>query len=352
MCSASLCEISSIPTDTDTDTDTVTVTVTVRYNCITAPLLNLFDSDLLPLTYHLGVCVCVCVCVRVCVCVCVCSFSFIHAVNALAGGVAGVTVDAVLFPIDTIKTRLQAKVSAGAIKNQKGFYSGMFVNSVGSFLSAGAFFALYESAKMQMKPMMPSEAWDPLVHMGAAAFADVGCVAIRVPFEGIKTRLQAGLHHSTLDAVKHIYHTQGIRGFYAGFNSTLVREIPFDAVEFAVYEALRAAYLKRTGKNAPNGIESGVLGALAGGFAAGVTTPADVIKTRMMTQSSPGVTVRYTGVRDCFTRIVREEGASALFSGIGPRVAWMVLGGSIFFAAYEKTKSLLWKPGSADDNDD
>ena len=44
--------------------------------------------------------------------------------------------------------------------------------------------------------------------------------------------------------------------------------------------------------------------------------------------------------------IYREEGAMALFSGLGPRVGWITLGGFVFFGAYEKAQELLWKTGS------
>jgi solute carrier family 25 S-adenosylmethionine transporter 26 len=35
-------------------------------------------------------------------------------------------------------------------------------------------------------------------------------------------------------------------------------------------------------------------------------------------------------------RIASEEGTRALFSGIGPRVMWISIGGSIFLGVYEK----------------
>ena len=40
------------------------------------------------------------------------------------------------------------------------------------------------------------------------------------------------------------------------------------------------------------------------------TTPLDVLKTRLMTQ---GAKKTYTGPFDCLGRILKEEGASALF---------------------------------------
>ena len=44
----------------------------------------------------------------------------------------------------------------------------------------------------------------------------------------------------------------------------------------------------------------------------------------------------------------REEGALALFRGLGPRVGWMTLGGYIFFGAYEQCLRALTLMGRRD----
>lgn len=86
--------------------------------------------------------------------------------------------------------------------------------------------------------------------------------------------------------------------------------------------------------------ENCVAGSVAGGLAAAVTTPLDVVKTRLMTQSASDAG-RYKGVVDALRRIAQEEGTAALFSGIGPRVMWIALGGSIFFGAFEELSRRL-----------
>jgi len=54
-----------------------------------------------------------------------------------------------------------------------------------------------------------------------------------------------------------------------------------------------------------------------------------------------GTSKQYKGVFDCVQKIVREEGASTLTKGIGPRVLWIGIGGSIFFGVLERTKKIL-----------
>lgn len=50
--------------------------------------------------------------------------------------------------------------------------------------------------------------------------------------------------------------------------------------------------------------------------AASLVTPADVVKTRLQVAARAGQTT-YTGVIDCFRKIMREEGFRALWKGAG-----------------------------------
>ncbi|CAI9777605.1 unnamed protein product [Fraxinus pennsylvanica] len=91
----------------------------------------------------------------------------------------------------------------------------------------------------------------------------------------------------------------------------------------------------RRGLNDP---ENAVIGAFAGAVTGAITTPLDMIKTRLMIQGS---TNQYKGIFDCVQNVVREEGSQALLKGIGPRVLWIGIGGSIFFGVLESTKRFL-----------
>jgi solute carrier family 25 S-adenosylmethionine transporter 26 len=68
-------------------------------------------------------------------------------VSLLSGGVAGTTVDVALYPLDTIKTRLQS--SQGFIKagGFRGVYKGLSAAAVGSAPGAALFFSTYEMSK-------------------------------------------------------------------------------------------------------------------------------------------------------------------------------------------------------------
>merc|ERR1712217_1866 len=92
--------------------------------------------------------------------------------------------------------------------------------------------------------------------------------------------------------------------------------------------------------------QGAICGSIAGAIASGLTTPLDVAKTRIILEKPvEGQPKLYTGAVQTLAKIQREEGALALFKGIGPRVGWITVGGFIFFGAYEWATYGLWKTG-------
>ena len=258
-------------------------------------------------------------------------------VGLAAGAVAGTTVDLVLFPLDTLKTRLQVQGAKMSVEVLRGVYRGVTPAIAASAPSGATFFGTYDWLKRclaQWIPLTPA----PLQHVLAAVGGDMTSSVVRVPFEVVKQNLQAGMYRSSRQAVLSILRDEGARGLYRGWGSMLAREIPFDVLEFPLYEALKAAWARR--KRMPlHPWESALCGSVAGGVAAALTTPFDVVKTRLMTQQA-GVPL-YRGVLATMRRVAQEEGVAALFSGTVPRVLWISLGGAIFFGGYETTKALI-----------
>jgi len=72
--------------------------------------------------------------------------------------------------------------------------------------------------------------------------------------------------------------------------------------------------------------------------AAYLTTPADVIKTRLQSEAKKGYTT-YTGNVDAFTKILAEEGARALFKGGIARVLRSSPQFGVTLVAYETLQS-------------
>ena len=266
--------------------------------------------------------------------------------NLLAGAIAGASVESALYPIDTIKTRLQAmKGSVGmkdkvmALRGSNSLYSGLLGNLVGVIPASALFFTVYEPVKEKLSdPKVGIPGW--CAQFAAAASAAVSASCIRVPTEVVKSRMQVGQFKSAMVALKTIIKREGFVGMYAGYKSFLLRDITFDVIEFVSYEQIKQFYLERKGSPQLNALEGSGIGAVAGALTATFTTPFDVIKTRMMLQGTNKV---YTGVMDCTMKMIAEEGMGSLFKGVGPRVTWISIGGAVFFGALEKAKTLLQK---------
>jgi solute carrier family 25 (mitochondrial S-adenosylmethionine transporter), member 26 len=187
---------------------------------------------------------------------------------------------------------------------------------------------------------------EPLIHMSAATLGEIAACAVRVPTEVVKQRAQAKQHPSSLSSLMAIlsqYRAIGFTGvwreLYRGWGITIMREVPFTVIQFPLWEALKkwgAARRRRLQGDHHNGselknttMESAVFGSIAGAVAAGLTTPLDVLKTRLM------LARERVSAEQMLLRILRESGPRAFFRGIGPRVLWISAGGAVFLGSYQ-----------------
>ncbi|KAM3712158.1 hypothetical protein ACJW31_01G160800 [Castanea mollissima] len=224
----------------------------------------------------------------------------------IAGGFAGVVVEAALYPIDTIKTRLQAAQGGGKIILE-GLYSGLAGNLAGVLPASAIFVGVYEPTKQKLLKSFP-ENLSAVAHLTAGAIGGAASSLVRVPTEVIKQRLQTGQFASAPDAVRLIVAKEGFKGLYVGYGSFLLRDLPFDAIQFCIYEQIRIGY-RLAARRDLNDPENAIIGAFAGAITGAITTPLDVIKTRLMVQGSAN---QYKGICDCVRTIVKEEGTHAL----------------------------------------
>ncbi|XP_060058911.1 mitochondrial S-adenosylmethionine carrier protein isoform X10 [Erinaceus europaeus] len=257
--------------------------------------------------------------------------------SLVAGGVAGVSVDLILFPLDTIKTRLQSPQGFKKAGGFRGIYAGVPSTAIGSFPNAAAFFITYESVKCFLHTDSSSNL-KPVKHMLAASTGEVVACLIRVPSEVVKQRAQVSASSRTFKIFSGILCEEGIKGLYRGYKSTVLREIPFSLVQFPLWESLKALWSWRQ-DHVLDSWQSAVCGAFAGGFAAAVTTPLDVAKTRIMLAKNPLL----PGI---FPRKHKATRSLQLFAGVFPRMAAISLGGFIFLGAYDQTRSLLLELGT------
>ncbi|KAG1040162.1 hypothetical protein G6F43_012342 [Rhizopus delemar] len=247
----------------------------------------------------------------------------------MAGAVAGMAVDTALYPLDTIKTRFQSKAGFRASGGFRGIYSGLLSAVVGSAPNASLFFVTYEASKRLLGASTESNT--PFTYMVAATFGEISACTVRVPTEVIKQRMQIKQFKSTSNAVTNVLRTEGLLGFYRGFLPTVAREIPFTCIQFPLYEYLKTTYGNYKQQRVEP-YEAALMGSLAGGVAAAITTPLDVCKTRIMLSKTAGE----ASLIETMRKIITEEGAKKLWAGVGPRVMWISIGGSVFLGVYEK----------------
>ncbi|CAD5117302.1 DgyrCDS6089 [Dimorphilus gyrociliatus] len=248
-----------------------------------------------------------------------------------AGGTAGLSVDVILFPIDTIKTRLQSTEGfrrSGAFRR---IYSGIGSVAVGSVPGAALFFGTYEFTKNVSKRYVDGRCL-PLVHMAAASSGELMACLARVPTEIVKQRSQATLSPSW-DVFRKVIKTEGLTGFYRGYWSTVVREIPFSLLQFPLWEYLKNTWSSRI-KKPLEPWQSAICGAVAGSISSYLTTPIDVAKTRIML-ADKNDSVSRGNVIYAIRSVYHQGGIKGLYAGAIPRTIWIAIGGAIFLGVYD-----------------
>ena len=138
------------------------------------------------------------------------------------------------------------------------------------------------------------------------------------------------------DVVKEL----GFPGVYRGASACLARDVPFSAIYFPAYAALKDFLSKRhhdspdtTGKASLNDLL--VAGTTAAVPAALVTTPFDVMRVRIQAIPRPGEPT-YDGIRDCATKIYEAEGVNGFFRGSMARILRIAPQFGISLVAYEQ----------------
>ncbi|XP_002526128.2 protein MITOFERRINLIKE 1, chloroplastic [Ricinus communis] len=278
-------------------------------------------------------------------------------IGAGGGGIAGAFTYVCLHPLDTIKTKLQTKgasqiysstidaiVKTFQERGILGFYSGVSAVIVGSTASSAVYFGTCEFGKSILSKLdkYPSV----LIPPTAGAMGNIVSSAIMVPKELITQRMQAGAKGRSWEVMLKILEKDGILGLYSGYFATLLRNLPAGVLSYSSFEYLKAAVMRKTKKRYLEPIESVCCGALAGAISASITTPLDVIKTRLMTQVNKEVVDKvsaamYSGVSATVKQIMKEEGWVGFTRGMGPRVLHSACFSALGYFAFETARLTL-----------
>ncbi|KAL8141892.1 hypothetical protein V2J09_014924 [Rumex salicifolius] len=300
----------------------------------------------------------------------------------LWGGIAGAVGEGMMHPVDTLKTRIQSQAILSGAQTQKnilqmvrtvwaadglrGFYRGLTPSLTGSLATGATYFGFIESTKTWLEASHPSLGghW---AHFLAGGVGDALGSFVYVPCEVMKQRMQvqgtstswsaviANANNARIPGVQmykyytgmfhagsSIWKEQGFKGLYAGYWSTLARDMPFAGLMVMFYESMKEMTEYGSKRWAPNSdfhlnssLEGFLLGGVAGGLSAYITTPLDVIKTRLQVQ---GPTLRYNGWLDAIHRTWMIEGTKGFLKGSVPRILWYVPASAMTFMAVESLR--------------
>ncbi|XP_045540527.1 S-adenosylmethionine mitochondrial carrier protein [Papilio machaon] len=265
-----------------------------------------------------------------------------YVASLVGGALAGISVDLTLYPLDTLKTRLQSEQGFQKAGGFRGVYKGLSTVATTSMPTTALFFVSYEATKNVIQPLVLPQ-YAPLVHMFAASIGELLACVIRVPTEIAKQRKQTYVGLKKISAISILmkaYKADGFRnGLYRGFFSTVARDIPFSLIELPIWELLKTI-VKDRNDGVITGFQSALCGSIAGGFTAAVTTPLDLAKTRIMLAEDYAET-RKLRIRPVLTSIYMESGLRGLYAGFLPRMMAFTLGGFVYFGVYDDSKRLV-----------
>jgi solute carrier family 25 protein 14/30 len=178
--------------------------------------------------------------------------------------------------------------------------------------------------------------------LAGATAGSIGA-AIATPTDVLKVRMQADgannrpRYRSTLEGFTTIARTEGIRGLYKGIVPTTQRACILSAAMMSSYDHSKH-FLLNEGWIKDDNIYAHVSAGMMSGFSmALVSTPIDVVKTRIMNRSVSSATP-YQGMVDCLFKTGQAEGVLGLYKGFVPTFLRLGPHTILAFTIYEELR--------------
>ncbi|KAF4556975.1 Mitochondrial glycine transporter-like protein [Elsinoe fawcettii] len=293
------------------------------------------------------------------------------AFHFLAGLSSGVTSAFLLQPADLLKTRVQQSQGSSLTLALREIINGphpiksLWRGTTPSVIRTGAGSALYFGMLNQMRTYasltsaaqkggsttsaLPKLSNTANLITGALARASAGFILS--PVTVIKVRYESSYYqyNSLLGAARDTLAKDGLKGFFAGFGATAVRDAPYAGLYVLFYEQSKAKLSAiSTGRSLPAGEAAAVrdgghqptLSAPSINFASGVvaaisataiTNPFDAIKTRLQLMPQ-----RYGNMVRAAKLMLAEEGMRSMFDGLVLRMVRKGLSSALAWTVYEE----------------
>ncbi|KAH9569098.1 hypothetical protein CY35_03G114300 [Sphagnum magellanicum] len=243
-----------------------------------------------------------------------------------------------------------------------GLYRGFGLIITGTIPSRMVFMTTLETTKaatlkLTEKLDVPETSAAAIANGLAGLVSSMASQTVFVPLDVVSQRLMvqgtpgATKYNGSIDAIRKILRTDGIRGLYRGFGMSVLTYSPSSAVWWAAYGSSQRLIWRHLGygtgkeKQPPSQAEVVLVqasgGVVAGGTSALATTPMDTVKTRLQVMSSEGggrPTIKQT-----VKQLLRDDGWWGFYKGVGPRFLSMSLWGTSMITTYEFLKRLSVK---------
>lgn len=177
------------------------------------------------------------------------------------------------------------------------------------------------------------------------------------------TRASSTTNINGFTLAQKIIREEGIRGLYRGFGASVATFVPSSAIWWSAYGGWQAFLWKSLDRiqenrnsSAPLARTEGqllavevVAGVLTGCTSASLTTPLDVVKTRLQTRDSANTSMTRSGSaaptwRSTAAELIKNEGLKGLFRGVAPRMVSTSIWGTVMVTTYEFLKRLCMLP--------
>eukprot|EP00474_Spongospora_subterranea_P005092 CRZ05550.1 hypothetical protein [Spongospora subterranea] len=265
--------------------------------------------------------------------------------ETLSGVCASLISSTITYPLDLVKTRLQADLSSvgsGSIPSivrdivVKDGVSGLFVGIYSEYLKVVVQNSLYFSTYSSLKSKFDDKPISALESLLVGVLAGTATQLVVNPISVIQTRLQtSGAHHannSVLGAVGKILSNEGLLAFYRGITPALILTLN-PAIQFMVYDKLKSWWMRIRRKQLGNvedfhltAMESFLIGAISKVVATVITYPYIMAKTRMQYASNSD-----QGVNEVLIRVLRNNGFQSIYKGMQAQIIKSALSTALMF---------------------
>ncbi|OMJ78909.1 hypothetical protein SteCoe_21179 [Stentor coeruleus] len=266
----------------------------------------------------------------------------------IRGSISGIITASLIQPLDVIKTTIltvnhnfSIPQSRTFIKQQyglQGYWRGLRPACYKAFIGSGITFYYLEVFKSLISPSNTG-----FISNSIIAMISRGLTIITLsPLSIIKVRMEApqGIgYKSVSDGIVRIYTEEGIKGYYRGLTSCLLRDLPFAGLAYGFYELFSGFFSSLSGIEKPTLVHRAIAGATAGFSATLLTQPFDIIKTRQQfSHMANHSDYKYKSIFDAFVKIYQNEGFAGYTIGLKIRIIERSSAYTIVWVIYEKLK--------------